>query len=127
MAMRALGFEPKKEEIKKMISDIDKVSQREDRVETFSNRTRVIDSGTPAPAIRTSCACSFSMHRFACALVFFSFQDGSGTIDFNGQPAPRNIFGRFAKSPIALSSACSVLTLSLVHPLLSPCPQSSSR
>ena len=25
MAMRALGFEPKKEEIKKMISDIDKV------------------------------------------------------------------------------------------------------
>ena len=26
MAMRALGFEPKKEEIKKMISDIDKVS-----------------------------------------------------------------------------------------------------
>ena len=28
MAMRALGFEPKKEEIKKMIADIDKVSAR---------------------------------------------------------------------------------------------------
>ena len=27
VAMRALGFEPKKEEIKKMISDIDKVIQ----------------------------------------------------------------------------------------------------
>ena len=26
MAMRALGFEPKKEEIKKMIADIDKVT-----------------------------------------------------------------------------------------------------
>jgi Ca2+-binding EF-hand superfamily protein len=28
VAMRALGFEPKKEEIKKMISDIDKDGQR---------------------------------------------------------------------------------------------------
>ena len=28
VAMRALGFEPKKEEIKKMISDIDKVHRR---------------------------------------------------------------------------------------------------
>jgi Ca2+-binding EF-hand superfamily protein len=30
VAMRALGFEPKKEEIKKMISDIDKVGYRFD-------------------------------------------------------------------------------------------------
>ncbi len=39
VAMRALGFEPKKEEIKKMISDIDKVSGAYAALLAFSDRS----------------------------------------------------------------------------------------
>lgn len=56
MAMRALGFEPKKEEIKKMISDIDKVR---------------------APLLL---ACPIKLVVLS-TLPFM--QDGSGTIDFS--------------------------------------------
>jgi Ca2+-binding EF-hand superfamily protein len=34
VAMRALGFEPKKEEIKKMIADIDKVGEQSKKATT---------------------------------------------------------------------------------------------
>ena len=44
--MRALGFEPKKEEIKKMISDIDKDgSGKVDIVSNFIHRPIPVDKG----------------------------------------------------------------------------------
>ena len=44
--MRALGFEPKKEEIKKMISDIDKDgSGKVDIVSNFIHRAIPVDKG----------------------------------------------------------------------------------
>ena len=44
--MRALGFEPKKEEIKKMISDIDKDgSGKADIVSNFIHRAIPVDKG----------------------------------------------------------------------------------
>jgi hypothetical protein len=39
VAMRALGFEPKKEEIKKMIADIDKVREGVQRQQPALNQT----------------------------------------------------------------------------------------
>ena len=49
--MRALGFEPKKEEIKKMISDIDKDGSG---TIDFSERVRCVFFGTQAKTMKIS-------------------------------------------------------------------------
>jgi hypothetical protein len=49
VAMRALGFEPKKEEIKKMISDIDKVTPI-DKILTYSHLRRTVFQRQPVRA-----------------------------------------------------------------------------
>jgi hypothetical protein len=43
--MRALGFEPKKEEIKKMISDIDKGTRSKKKTPTSIDRRLTMDCG----------------------------------------------------------------------------------
>lgn len=49
--MRALGFEPKKEEIKKMIADIDKDGSGTIDFEECVPPPRAADGGLPGPAL----------------------------------------------------------------------------
>ncbi len=50
VAMRALGFEPKKEEIKKMIADIDKVCSRAQGTDRSLCSSWVTQLGVGCPA-----------------------------------------------------------------------------
>jgi len=76
VAMRALGFEPKKEEIKKMISDIDKDGQtKKQRNSSSSARTRRVTGSRPVrrlgrahvrPLLSLFHSCHSFEHTSAC-------------------------------------------------------------
>ena len=54
VAMRALGFEPKKEEVKKMIADIDKDGNGTIDFQEFLEMmtAKMVSAPTPAPCLR---------------------------------------------------------------------------
>ena len=85
MAMRALGFEPNKEEIKKMISDIDK------------DGNGTIDFNEcafpPRRIVRNSCAGARGLHMCACAALQMR----------RGWPRARSAGRRARATPVARS------------------------
>ena len=64
MAMRALGFEPKKEEIKKMISDIDKDGNGTIDFQEFLEMmtSKMVRAASPRDAARARAAASPRPH-----------------------------------------------------------------
>lgn len=76
VAMRALGFEPKKEEIKKMISDIDKDGKHKQQIVQALSITSTVSSNTVnSTSSRFSkrfSASTFSIPWIVCSDCFLS-------------------------------------------------------